>query len=208
MARAATAAPAISPVDASTPLGTSQATTHAPLPLAPASLIAAIAPAAGSRGSPEKPVPRIASTIPAAPSSAAAANGAAGDPGSRSAFTLASPRSSSTSPSSSTSTSRPRSRSRRAATNPSPPLLPLPHTATIRPAGDELADQVGQTGAGALHQLDARDSALAYRPLVEGPLLGGIEQRIKPVRKARHRHGSLVDRPRLAALARLTDEAH
>ena len=44
--RARTAAPAISPVDASTPLGTSQATTAA----APAPLIASIAPLAGSRG--------------------------------------------------------------------------------------------------------------------------------------------------------------
>ena len=38
-------------------------------------------------------------------------------------------------PSSSTRASRPSSRSSRAATNPSPPLLPLPHTTAISPVG-------------------------------------------------------------------------
>ena len=72
VASARTAAPAISPVEASTPLGTSQAHTKAP----PAALIAAIADRAGSRGSPLKPVPRMASTIAAGVhSSAPGSNG-------------------------------------------------------------------------------------------------------------------------------------
>ena len=77
VASARTAAPATSPVEASTPLGTSQAITTGrsgppgPPPAAGslAASIASIAPFAGSRGSPEKPVPRIASMIAAAPAS-------------------------------------------------------------------------------------------------------------------------------------------
>ena len=63
---AATAAPAISPVDASTPEAMSQATTGAPHPL-----IASIAFHAGSRGAPENPVPKIASTTAPEPASRA-----------------------------------------------------------------------------------------------------------------------------------------
>ncbi len=133
VAFARTAAPSDSPVEASTPLGTSHAITVAP-PSA-AALIASIAPAAGSRGSPENPVPRIASTIPAACCSAASVNGSGGGPGSRSKLTRASPCSSPGSASSSTRTSRPRWRRTRAATSPSPPLLPLPQTTAIGPAG-------------------------------------------------------------------------
>ncbi len=103
VARARAAPPATSPVDASTPLGTSQATTTAPRPLA--SLIAAIALAAGSRGAPAKPVPRIASTIAAAPSSDPASNCRGGAPGRRAQLLAASPLSSSGDPSRMTSTS-------------------------------------------------------------------------------------------------------
>ena len=62
---ASTAAAAISPVDASTPDGTSTATTGTP-----AALIRAIVAAASSRGSPRKPVPKSASTITSACSTA------------------------------------------------------------------------------------------------------------------------------------------
>src|ERR1700759_1159730 len=129
---ARTASPAISPVVASTPLGTSQANTSA----SPAtSLMATIAPRAGSRGSPLNPVPRIASTTAAAPFRAPASNGRAPGHGSRSKLTRASPLRASPGASSITSTSRPASRSSRATTRPSPPLLPLPATATTRPPG-------------------------------------------------------------------------
>ena len=63
---ASTAAPAISPLEASTPEAMSQATTGAPQ-----RLIAAIAAAAGSRGAPAKPVPKIASTTAPEPASQA-----------------------------------------------------------------------------------------------------------------------------------------
>ena len=61
---ASTAAPATSPLEASTPEAMSQATTGAPQ-----ASIASIAPSAGSRGSPAKPVPKIASTIAPEPAS-------------------------------------------------------------------------------------------------------------------------------------------
>ena len=55
---ASTAAPAISPVDASTPEGRSTDTTGAPEPL-----MRSISAAASGRGSPWKPVPKSASTM-------------------------------------------------------------------------------------------------------------------------------------------------
>ena len=134
VAAARTAAPSTAPVEASTPLGTSAATTSAPV-----ALIASIAPATGSRGAPEKPVPSSASTTAAAPSRAPAVKGAGAGPGRRARFSAGSPLSSAGSPVSSTSTSRPPVRSTRAATRPSPPLLPLPHTTAIRPPGARCA---------------------------------------------------------------------
>ena len=83
---ARTASPATAPVAASTPDGTSAATTNASAPL-----MAAMAAATWSRGLPEKPVPSMASTMTAAPSSAPAANGIGGSPGRRSRMTAASP---------------------------------------------------------------------------------------------------------------------
>ena len=64
---ASTAAPATSPVEASTPEAMSQATTGAPQ-----RLIASIAAAAGSRGAPANPVPKIASTTAPEPARRAA----------------------------------------------------------------------------------------------------------------------------------------
>ena len=65
---ARTAAPATSPVEASTPLGTSAATT-----VAPAAVMSAMTDATGSRGAPVEPVPSSASTIPPAPARRSAA---------------------------------------------------------------------------------------------------------------------------------------
>ncbi len=62
---ARTASPATSPVEASTPEGTSTDTTGAP-----AALIRSIVDAASARGSPWKPVPKSASTITSACSTA------------------------------------------------------------------------------------------------------------------------------------------
>ena len=150
-------------------------------------MIAAIAPAAGSRGSPEKPVPRIASTIAPAPASAPASNGAGSAPGQ-------------------TLESCPRVAAQLARV-PEQEHVDLATPLAQQPGRDEpvaavvalaahdddpsgrrhLTSQVGQPGAGALHQLEARDPALADRPLVERPLLAGVGERLKPVRKRRHR---------------------
>ena len=123
-----TASPCASPLDASTPEGTSQATTGASWPL-----MARIAPDTGSRGSPEKPVPSSASTTAPDPSRRPASSGRGGSPGSRSRFARASPFKSATSPTASTSTRCPSSRRIRAATRPSPPLLPFPITIRTGP---------------------------------------------------------------------------
>jgi hypothetical protein len=73
------------PVEASTPLGTSHATTGAS-----SSLSARIAERTGSRTSPENPVPSMQSTTTATSSSAAATKGCGSSP-SRSRLTFASP---------------------------------------------------------------------------------------------------------------------
>ena len=126
---ARTASPSTSPVDASTPDGTSQATTRAGCAFS-----AAIAAATGSRGSPSKPVPSRASTTTPAPASLPGANASGGAPGRRSRFTAASPRNSAGGATARTITGWPSSRSRRAATSPSPPLLPLPTTTQTGPS--------------------------------------------------------------------------
>ncbi len=128
---ARTAAPSTSPLDASTPEAMSAETTGA----SPA-FIASIAASAGARGAPLNPVPKIASTTTPAPARASPSwSGAARreDPVKRRKFASASPESSSGGHSSSASTSYPVSRSLRAATSPSPALLPFPHTTTARP---------------------------------------------------------------------------
>ena len=126
---ARTASPATSPEEASTPEGTSQATTGASWRVDRGDRaghgLARLArrspcPAARPPRRPSPPGPR-ARTAP----------GAA--PGSRSRLAAASPRSSSSGAMASTSTSRPSSRSSRATTRPSPPLLPLPTTTRIGP---------------------------------------------------------------------------
>ena len=129
---ASTATPATSPVEASTPDGMSAATTGA----SPA-LIASIASAAGDRGAPPKPVPKIASTTAPEPASSSPTSpGETSRPGvsSRSRFAFASGDRSAAGQSRSGSTSKPVSARRRAATRPSPPLLPLPHTTRIGPS--------------------------------------------------------------------------
>ena len=129
---ASIATPATSPVEASTPEATSQATIGAP-----AAFAASIAASAGSRGAPSKPVPKIASMIapePASASSAPPSRSSAIPPSRRSRFAAASSLSSPAGQSSSTSTSWPADRRWRAATSPSPPLFPLPQRTRIGPS--------------------------------------------------------------------------
>ena len=101
---ASTAAPATSPLDASTPEAMSQATTGAPQ-----ASIAAIAARAGSRGSPAKPVPKIASTIAPEPASRGPRSPLTYSASQRSKLAAASSLSSSAGQSSSASTSNPAS---------------------------------------------------------------------------------------------------
>ena len=133
---ASTAAPSTSPLAALTPEAMSQATTGAPL-----RLIASIAASIGLRGAPSKPVPKIASI--SAPEPASASSRRSGSTsraaGKRSRLAAASPDSSAPGASSSASTSKPVSASRRAATSPSPPLLPLPQTTRTGPCGESAA---------------------------------------------------------------------
>ncbi len=130
VAIARTASPSTWPVDALTPLGTSAAITRAF-----AALTAAMTSSAGARGAPSEPVPSSASTITCAPFRRASSNGSGDGPGSRLSISAASPCSHSAGHTSSTSTCRPAWRSSRAATSPSPPLLPLPQTTATRPPG-------------------------------------------------------------------------
>lgn len=104
------AVPATSPVEASTPLGTSQAITGSP-----EAATAAIASPTGPRGSPVKPVPSSASTTTAAPRRPSGVNGSGGAPVSRSTWTRASPLSSSGGVAASTRTRCHAARRRRAA---------------------------------------------------------------------------------------------
>ena len=121
----------------SAPDGMSTATTGLP-----PRLIAAIASAYNPFTGGLNPVPRIASTnrsqFPRLRDDSACSSCALcttmGRTGSRSNIVAASPFSSDGDASSSTSTTRPARCRRRATTNPSPPLLPLPHTTAMRSA--------------------------------------------------------------------------
>ena len=114
VASARTAAPATSPVEASTPDGRSMANTRAPLVL-----IRSISDAASARGSPVNPVPKSASTI-----------------------TSGSPSSVSPAFASTIRVSRP-ARSRCAAiTRPSPPFEPPPQTTVQRRASGNSSSAV------------------------------------------------------------------
>ena len=202
-------APATSPVEASTPDGTSAATTGAA-----AALIASITPAAGSRGAPVEPVPSSASTIacaPVEPLRPRTAGRVAGQP-----LELLGARRPAASPAATRPARRPRARparSSRAATSPSPPLLPLPQTIAIRPGRRALGDHAGEPLPRALHQLQRRDAlALLDRPASVGAHLlrrraaapasaaGSLEHRHgrrHAVRVGeRHRHGRARARPR------------
>ena len=131
VASAPTATPATSPVDASTPLGTSQATT--------ATRAARGVDRVRSRRRPGRAGRRWSRSRGSRRRSRRGAEALGrvrlADPGREALeFVRASPRNSRRSPSSSTRTRWPSSSRWRAATKPSPPLLPLPQTTTISPA--------------------------------------------------------------------------
>src|SRR5665213_2686536 len=121
------ATPRIAPLAPSTPLGTSTATTGRSRAFSAPIISAAMPPTARVR-----PAPNSASTTSPAPSSAPMPSGST-VPGQRDAANAASPFSPARSPSSASRTAQPRSARMHAATNPSPPLFPGPHsTATGR----------------------------------------------------------------------------
>ena len=131
---ARTASPSTTPVAPFTPEGMSTATTGTP-----ASFRLAIADAHSSSGIPRKPVPKIASTATSArassrrrPCSSNVRTRMPGTSSRRRAFVAAGSRSSSGSSSSTTVVRTPHRPSCRAATRPSPPLLPFPQTTTAR----------------------------------------------------------------------------
>ncbi len=127
VAVAFTTGPRGAPVSPSRPDGTSTASTGTPEPLTRATRAAA-APSSGR----ERPAPNRASITSENPAGSAPAASETG-PVHSAAAAAASPRSAARSPRSATSTAIPASARRRAATNPSPPLLPGPHRTRIGP---------------------------------------------------------------------------
>ena len=88
----------------------------------------------------------------------------------------------------STSTSWPSSRSSRAATRPSPPLLPLPTTIRIGPSPRHGRRDAREARAPARSiRSSERHALLLDRPGVDGAHLGGLVERVEPVRKRAHR---------------------
>ena len=84
----------------------------------------------------------------------------------------------------STRTSRPVSRSRRAATRPSPPLLPLPHTTTTGPGGHASSTNRARP-APARSIRSSEGTLLLDRPAVGRPHLLGVGERLEPLGQAR-----------------------
>ena len=99
----------------------------------------------------------------------------------------------------STSTSRPCSRSSRAATSPSPPLLPFPHTTATGPSGATPRRDAGKALARPLHQLERGHALLLDRPRVDGAHARGVGKRLEPGGKG---HGPMLARTRGRATRR------
>ena len=182
--RARTAAPATSPVEASTPLGTSAATTVAPRGVD----VGDHARDAGRCGAPVEPVPEQRVDDPVRAARAARPRRArAPGPGSRPSIAGASSPATRAGPTrSSTSTSRPAWRSSRAATSPSPPLLPLPHTTAIRPAGTCSAiTRASPSPARSISSSDGMPCVLD-RPAVRGAHQLRVGERLQPAAGPAH----------------------
>ncbi len=127
--RALTATPRTAPVRPSIPLGRSIDTTIAPA--APAALIASTIAAADPSSGRARPAPNRASTITSALCRRVGSAGST-TPRNRAAAAFASPVRMAGSPRRPSRTMNPRSDSTRAATKPSPPLLPGPQTTATR----------------------------------------------------------------------------
>ena len=140
---ASTAAPSTSPVEASTPEAMSAATTGRPAGVDRLDRARRRAP----RGAPLKPVPKIASTTtPRRVERRGQLAGATSRTVAVEALEVRRARRSDSSPPATAAAPRPRSRSSpdgRAATSPSPPLLPLPQTTRAGPSARDLARRLG-----------------------------------------------------------------
>ena len=150
------AAPRMAPLSPSTPLGMSTATQSRRRSLMP-STRARATPSSGRAS----PAPISASTTLAAPSRMVGSSGAGVSP-QRSAARRASPRSASRGARQPSRTTTPASRRIRAATNPSPPLLPGPHsTATGPPASRRRTTAATAAPALSIRSMPALPRAIA-----------------------------------------------
>ena len=177
VAAARTAAPATSPVEASTPLGTSAATT---VPVARVDrLDRAARPARAARRS--KPVPSSASTMTAAPWPAARRRRRpAPSPGSCASFACASLAQPLRRPERAAPRRRgPASRSSRAATSRRRRCCPCRRRPRSGPAGDVLGDHAREPLPRALHQLERRDRLRPRSPSASVARIScGVGQRL------------------------------
>ena len=123
-----------------------------------------------------RPAPKIASTASAAPSRTAGDSGSTG-PGQR-APPRASPCSLALSPSRASRTAQPRSARIRAATKPSPPLLPGPHNTATGRGGKAPRDRIGDREPRLFHQLDAGDAAGDRQPVGIRPSVAASAARV------------------------------
>ena len=192
--RARTASPATSPVDASTPLGTSHATTGASGAAVDRRDRARgrLARLAREAGAEDRVDDRGGAVQRPAASNGARRRRRAGARG----WSRASPRSS--------SASAEQQHVDLAAALAQQPRGHQPVAAVValaarrprsRPSGASVADELGQPRAGALHQLERRDPALLDRPRVDGALCLGVGQRRRASPGAR----SSLPRSRTAA---------
>ena len=179
-----TAAPATSPVEASTPDGRSTATIAAS-----EAFIASISPTASGRGAPVNPVPKSASTI------------TSGVP------TSVSPALASTS-----RTSRPASSRYRAATRPSPPLFPPPQTTVIRRACSKSAIRTSATAFPARSISTSTSCPSSARRIssavYSGSNIAGDGDRGGELLRVRHRQLDLAHAQPLGALAQSPGQPH
>ena len=207
VAAACTAWPSTTPLEASTPLGTSTLTTRTP-----ARSIAAIASATGPWGTPLEAgseqriddrggtLERLAASWPFAQELPSRRTGPS--PGRRSRLRAASPASSSGSATHTSTTSRPRVAQQ--------PRDDEPVAAVVALAADdrdgavrcEPLHRAHHGGAGALHQIEAGHALLLDRPAVDRPHRLGVGERREPRGKLLHESDGIDARTRSSAARR------
>ena len=159
---------------------------------ASAASMAAMTDAAGSRGAPVTPVPRTRVDDRGDALEALRRERLGLAPAARGGSSAASPCSSSGGGTSRTRTTRPPLCSSRAATRPSPPLLPLPQTIATGPVGATSHTSPARPSPARSMSSQRRDAALLDRPAVGRAHRVRVEQRVEPSPGASrdHRHGA------------------